>query len=105
MHFDGQTRAPSLFMLLLKVTPQKAAKMMILLTVMGFLGRLIEPLGLVLIDGSNRHLKPDVPQPEIPTAFLFLGCWFPMAGLVYYFFGMETKGKSIAEIDRELAPA
>ncbi len=92
-------------MLLLKVTPQKAAKMMILLTVMGFLGRLIEPLGLVLIDGSNSHLKPDVPQPEIPTAFLFLGCWFPMAGLVYYFFGMETKGKSIAEIDRELAPA
>lgn len=105
MHFDEQTGAPSLFVLLLNVTPQEAAKMMILLTVMGFLGRLIEPLGLVLIVGSNNHLKPDVPQPEIPTAFLFLGCWFPMAGLVYYFFGMETKGKSIAKIDRELAPA
>ena len=32
--------APSLFVLLLKVTPQQAAKMMILLTVSGFLGRL-----------------------------------------------------------------
>jgi len=32
--------APSLFVLLLKVTPQEAAKMMILLTVMGFIGRL-----------------------------------------------------------------
>jgi hypothetical protein len=28
-----------------------------------------------------------------------------VAGVVYYFFGMETKGKSIAQIDRELAPA
>jgi len=66
---------------------------------------LIGPLGLVLIVGSNNYLKPDVPLPEIPTAFLYLGCWFLMAGLVYYFFGMETKGKSIAQIDRELAPA
>lgn len=65
----------------------------------------IGPLGLALIVGSNNYLKPDVPLPEIPTAFLYLGCWFLMAGVVYYFFGMETKGKSIAEIDRELAPA
>ena len=32
--------APSLFVLLLKVTPQEASKMMILLTVVGFIGRL-----------------------------------------------------------------
>ena len=25
-----------------------------------------------------------------------------MAGVVYYFFGLETKGKSIDQIDREL---
>jgi putative MFS transporter len=25
-----------------------------------------------------------------------------MAGIVYYFFGIETRGKSIEEIDREL---
>ncbi len=36
-------------------------------------------------------------------AFLYLGCWFLMAGVVYYFFGLETKGKSIAQIDKELA--
>ena len=28
-----------------------------------------------------------------------------MAGVVYYFFGLETKGKSIDQIDRELAAA
>jgi putative MFS transporter len=184
--------APSLFVLLLKVTPQEAAKMMILLSVFGFVGRLsfsffsemmgrrnaggllgfgagfltilagynydvslmgvsafwlilsvafffadggfaivgpyaaevwpshlrtsgmgsaygfggigkiIGPVGLALIVGSGNYLKPDVPLPEIPLAFLYLGCWFLMAGAVYYFFGFETRGKSIEQIDREL---
>src|ERR1700751_4693734 len=162
--------APSLFVLLLKVSPQQAAKMMILLTVFGFIGRLsfsyfselmgrrnaggllgcgagfltippcynydpslfgvsafwlilavtfffadggfaivgpyaaevwpshlrtsgmgsaygfgsigkiIGPVGLALIIGSNNYLKPDVPLPEIPSAFLYLGAWFPISG-------------------------
>ncbi|MGC2317134.1 MAG: MFS transporter [Bradyrhizobium sp.] len=185
--------APSLFVLLLKVTPQEAAKMMILLSVFGFVGRLsfsffselmgrrnaggllgfgagvltivagynydamfmgvsafwlllavtfffadggfaivgpyaaevwpshlrtsgmgsaygfggigkiIGPVGLALIVGSGNYLKPDVPLPQIPTAFVYLGCWFLMAGAVYYFFGLETRGKSIEQIDKELA--
>src|SRR5215470_9899705 len=185
--------APSLFVLLLKVTPQVASKMMILLTVTGFIGRLsfswlseaigrrnsggllgfgagvliivagynynatlfglsafwlilaaamffvdggfaivgpyaaeiwpshlktsgmgsaygfggigkiLGPVGLALIVGSSNYLKPDVPLTEIPLAFVYLGCWFLMAGAVYYFFGIETKGKSIEQIDRELA--
>ena len=57
---------------------------------------------LALIVGSGNYLKPDVPLTEIPLAFLHLGCWFLMAGAVYYFFGIETRGKSIEEIDREL---
>jgi len=185
--------APSLFVLLLKVTPQEAAKMMILLSVSGFIGRLsfsyfsellgrrtaggllglgagvltivagynydttlfglsafwlilavtfffadggfaivgpyaaevwpshlrttgmgsaygfggigkiIGPVGLALIVGSDNYLKPDVPLTQIPTAFIYLGCWFLMAGLVYYFIGFETRGKSIEQIDKELA--
>jgi putative MFS transporter len=59
-------------------------------------------VGLALIVGSNNYLKPDVPLPEIPMAFLYLGCWFLMAGIVYYFLGIETRGKSIEDIDREL---
>ena len=42
-----------------------------------------------------------VPLPEIPTAFLYLRCWFLMAGLVYYFLGLETKGKSIEQIEAD----
>jgi len=44
-----------------------------------------------------------VPLPQIPLAFVYLGCWFLMAGAVYYFLGIETRGKSIEQIDRELA--
>jgi putative MFS transporter len=68
----------------------------------GGIGKILGPVGLALIVGSGNYLKPDVPLPQIPTAFLYLGCWFLMAGLVYYFIGIETKGKSIDQIDKEL---
>src|SRR5713101_3678565 len=69
----------------------------------GGIGKIIGPVGLALIVGSGNYLKPDVPLPEIPLAFVYLGCWFLMAGAVYYFLGIETRGKSIEQIDRELA--
>src|ERR1700747_898647 len=71
----------------------------------GGIGKILGPVGLALIVGSNNYLKPDVPLTQIPMAFLYLGCWFLMAGVVYYFFGIETKGKSIERIERELNAA
>jgi putative MFS transporter len=71
----------------------------------GGIGKILGPAGLALIVGSSNYLKPDVPLPQFPTAFLYLGSWFLMAGVVYYFFGLETKGKSMQQIDRELAAA
>jgi putative MFS transporter len=71
----------------------------------GGIGKILGPVGLALIVGSSNYLKPDVPLTEIPTAFVYLGCWFLMAGVVYYFFGLETKGKSLEQIDHELATA
>jgi len=96
MHFDGQTGrgGDATFDILDRQTLRAGDRK-----------KIIAPRGPALIVGSRDYLKPDVPLPEIPTAFLYLGCWFLMAGVVYYFFGMETKGKSIAQIDRELAPA
>jgi putative MFS transporter len=69
----------------------------------GGIGKILGPVGLALIVGSGNYLKPDLPLPEIPLAFLYLGCWFLMSGAVYYFLGIETRGKSIEQIDRELA--
>jgi len=71
----------------------------------GGIGKIIGPLGLAMIVGSSNFVKPDVPLTAIPTAFLYLGGWFALAGVVYYFLGIETRGKSIEQIDRELATA
>jgi putative MFS transporter len=71
----------------------------------GGIGKIIGPAGLALIVGSSNYLKPDVPLPQFPVAFLYLGCWFLMAGVVYYFFGLETRGKSMKQIDDELEAA
>jgi hypothetical protein len=57
-------------------------------------GEIRGPLGLALIVGSSNFVKPDVPVPEIPIAFLYLGSWFLMAGAV--------GGRSIEKIDRDL---
>jgi putative MFS transporter len=71
----------------------------------GGIGKIIGPLGLAMIVGSSNFVKPDVPLTSIPLAFLYLGGWFLLAGVVYYFLGIETKGKSIEQIDRELVAA
>jgi MFS transporter, putative metabolite:H+ symporter len=68
----------------------------------GGIGKILGPLGLALIVGSGNFVKPDVPVPAIPIAFLYLGSWFLLAGAVYYLLGFETGGRSIEEIDRDL---
>jgi putative MFS transporter len=68
----------------------------------GGIGKILGPVGLALIVGSDNYLKPDVPLAQIPAAFVYLGCWSLMAGAVYYLLGIETRGKSIEQIDQEL---
>jgi putative MFS transporter len=68
----------------------------------GGLGKIIGPLGLALVVGSNNIVKPDATLDSIQPAFFYLAAWFVLAGVVYLFFGMETKGRSIEEIDRGL---
>ena len=68
----------------------------------GGIGKILGPLGLALIVGCSNFVKPDVPAPEIPIAFLYLGIWYLMARAVYYFLGFETGGRSIEEIDHDL---
>jgi hypothetical protein len=43
-------------------------------TAFGGIGKIIGPVGLALIVGSGYYLKPDVPLPQIPSAFVYLGC-------------------------------
>jgi putative MFS transporter len=65
----------------------------------GGLGKIIGPLGLALIVGSSNVVTPQASLAAIVPAFIYLGAWFALAGVAYYFVGIETKGRSIEEID------
>ena len=39
---------------------------------------------------------------KIVPAFIYLGGWYALAGIVYGLFGIETRHRTIAQIDREL---
>jgi MFS transporter, putative metabolite:H+ symporter len=68
----------------------------------GGLGKIIGPLGLALIVGSSNVVKPEASVTKIIPAFIYLGAWFALAGIVYGFWGLETRGRSIEQIDIEL---
>jgi MFS transporter, putative metabolite:H+ symporter len=69
----------------------------------GGIGKIIGPLGLALIVGSSNIIKPEASVAKIIPAFIYLGAWFALAGILYCFFGIETKGRSFKEIDGKLA--
>jgi putative MFS transporter len=71
----------------------------------GGIGKVIGPLGLALIVGSSNLVKPEASVEHILPAFVYLAAWFAMAGAVYLFLGIETRGRSIEEIDRSLTGA
>jgi putative MFS transporter len=68
----------------------------------GNLGKIIGPLGLALIVGSSNYVSPKVTIEAIFPALLFLAVWYGQAGLVFAFFGIETRGRSIEEINSTL---
>ena len=68
----------------------------------GGIGKIIGPLGLALIVGSSNIVKPEASVTKIIPAFIYLGAWFALAGIIYSIFAIETKGRSIEDIDREL---
>jgi len=68
----------------------------------GGIGKIIGPLGLALIVGSSNVVNPQASVAMIVPAFTYLAAWYVLAGVVYYFFGIETKGRSIEEIHDSL---
>jgi putative MFS transporter len=69
----------------------------------GNLGKIIGPLGLALVIGSSNYITPKATLDQIFPALLFLAFWYGQAGLVFLLLGMETRGRSIEQIDAQLA--
>jgi putative MFS transporter len=68
---------------------------------LGNLGKIIGPLGLALICGSSNFVSPKASLDFIVPAMLFLAAWSFLSGIAFLF-GIETKGRSIEEIDDHL---
>src|SRR4029077_18888508 len=68
----------------------------------GNLGKIIGPLGLALVIGTSDYVSPKATLDAVFPALLFLSFWYGQAALVFLFFGIETKGRSIEEINTTL---
>jgi MFS transporter, putative metabolite:H+ symporter len=68
----------------------------------GGIGKIIGPLGLALIVGASDIVAPKAAIDAIVPAFGYLAAWYVLAGLVYLFFAVEVKGRSLDEIDAQL---
>jgi putative MFS transporter len=69
----------------------------------GGLGKIIGPLGLALIVGSSNIIKPEAKLDAIVPAFVYLAAWLALTGVAFLVFGIETRDRSITEIDEDLA--
>jgi putative MFS transporter len=69
----------------------------------GNLGKIISPLGLALIVGTSNFVKPAATLAAMVPAMFFLAFWAVLAALAFFLIGVETKGRSIEEIDGAIA--
>src|SRR5271166_584136 len=69
----------------------------------GNLGKIIGPLGLALIIGSSNYVIPKATLDAIFPALLFLAFWYAFGACAFWLLGIETKGRSIEEIDGAFA--
>ena len=69
----------------------------------GNCGKIISPLGLALIVGGTNFIKPEASVEAMVPAMIFLAFWAALAAGAFVVLGIETKGRSIEEIDAALA--
>jgi putative MFS transporter len=68
----------------------------------GNLGKIISPLGLALIVGGTNIIRPEASVDAMIPAMFFLAFWAALAAAAFVVLGIETKGRSIEEIDAAL---
>jgi MFS transporter, putative metabolite:H+ symporter len=68
----------------------------------GNFGKIISPLGLAIICGGSNYLKPEATVGAMVPAMYFLAFWAALAAAAFLLLGIETKGRSIEEIDAAL---
>jgi putative MFS transporter len=68
----------------------------------GNLGKFIGPAGLAVIAGSDNFVTPKATLDALIPAMNYFGFWYLVAAAAMWFIGIETKGRTIGEIDNTL---
>ncbi len=66
------------------------------------LGKFIGPAGLALIAGTSNYVNPQATLDAIIPGFNYFAAWYVLAALAFLFIGIETRGRTIEELDAAL---
>jgi len=69
----------------------------------GNLGKFIGPAGLAVIAGSSNMVSPKATLDALIPGMNYFAFWYVVAALAIWFIGFETRGRTIQEIDNDLA--
>jgi putative MFS transporter len=71
----------------------------------GNLGKFIGPAGLALIAGSDNFVSPKATMDALIPGFNYFAFWYVLGAVAFWLIAMETRGRSIDDIDAELSGA
>jgi putative MFS transporter len=67
------------------------------------LGKFIGPAGVALIAGASNYVSPKATLAAMIPAFNYFAVWYLLAVFAFLFIGIETKGRTIEELDAAIA--
>jgi putative MFS transporter len=69
------------------------------------LGKFIGPAGLAVIAGASNYVKPAATLTAMVPGFNYFAAWFVLGAAAFLFIGIETRGRTIEELDAHLTGA
>jgi putative MFS transporter len=67
------------------------------------LAKFIGPAGLAVIAGASNYVAPKATLDALVSSFNYFAAWYLLAVVALLFIGIETRGRTIDELDAALA--
>jgi MFS transporter, putative metabolite:H+ symporter len=67
------------------------------------IAKFIGPAGLAVIAGASNYVAPQATLDALVPAFNYFAAWYLLAVIGFLFIGIETRGRTIEELDAALA--
>jgi putative MFS transporter len=67
------------------------------------IAKFIGPAGLAIIAGASNYVAPQATLDALVPAFNYFAAWYLLAVVGFLFIGIETRGRTIEELDAALA--